>query len=183
VPQRLPCALALVVFAAFAATPALADPKSDVMAAMTQFAKATSFHVAVAGRGIAMDGDMALPSKMHVTAAQFELIKIDSRTWVRLGGKWQRLQLPGMDQMTAEINGAIATARDASNDMIVTDLGMQAPSAGGPALHAYRITNKTDKSPATVFLDGGRLVEVDNADGTSAQFSKFNAPVSIEPPT
>jgi hypothetical protein len=57
--------LALV---AFAAAPALADPKSDLLASMGQFSKTTSFHVTAIGKGQTMEADMVLPSKMHMTA-------------------------------------------------------------------------------------------------------------------
>lgn len=177
--KRLLCALVLVVFGA---SPALADPKSDVMAAMAGFAKASSYHVSVVGKLGGIEGDMALPSKMHITSAQFEMIKIDSATWIKIGGKWRQLQIPGMDRMTAGISGAIHTARGKEDDMVVTDLGMKAPAAGGPPLHAYGVTNKAGKSPATIFLDGGTLTEVDGSDGTAVKFSKFNVPVDISPP-
>ena len=66
--------------------------------------------------------------------------------------------------------------------MVVTDLGMKSPAAGGRPLHAYTVINNAGKIPSTLFLDGGRLSEVDNADGSSVKFSKFDAPVDIEPP-
>ena len=94
--KRLLCALALVVFAA---TPALADPKSDLLAAMGHFAKATTFHMSVTGRGRTMNGDFALPTKMHIISPQFEMIKIDTTTWVKLKGTWQKFALPGTDHM------------------------------------------------------------------------------------
>jgi hypothetical protein len=59
---------------------------------------------------------------------------------------------------------------------------MKTPATGGSALHAYSVTNKAGKSPATIFLSGGRLAEVDSADGNSVTFSNFNVPVDIEPP-
>jgi hypothetical protein len=59
---------------------------------------------------------------------------------------------------------------------------MKTPLSGGPPLHAYTMTNKAGKSPATVFLDGGTLKEVDNTDGSTAIFSKIGVPVDIEPP-
>jgi hypothetical protein len=176
--KRFLCALAVLVFGA---APALADPKSDLMAAMAQFSKATTYHMSVAGRGRAMEADFALPSKLHMTSGQFEMIKIDSTTWVKMGGKWQQFTMPGMDQLTGSINGAIAMAHP-SDDIEVTDLGLKAPITGGPPLHAYSVTNKAGKSPATLFLDGGLLVEIDNTDGTSVRFSKFGTPVDISPP-
>jgi hypothetical protein len=126
---------------------------------------------------------MALPSKMHMTSAQFEMIKIDATTWIKIGGQWRQFAMPGMDQMTGPLTGAIAaTHYDNPDDLVVSDLGMKSPASGGAPLHAYSVTNKAGKSPATIFLDGGRVVEVDNTDGTCVQFSKFNVPVDIEPP-
>ena len=178
--KRLLCALALV---AFSAAPALADPKSDVMAAMMQFAKATTYHMSISGHGQTMDADIQPPSKMHMMSTQFEMIKIDATTWMKVGGKWQKFTMPGMDQMMGSVNGAIATAHASPDDVTVTDLGMKKAAGGGDPLHAYSVTNKAGKSPATIFLDGSRLVEVDSPDGSAVRFSKFNVPVDIEPPT
>jgi hypothetical protein len=177
--KRVLCALALV---AFGAAPALADPKSDVLAAMIGFAKASSYHISVIGKSGAIEGDMALPAKMHIMSPQFEMIKIDSTTWVKVSGGWRQFNMPGMEQMTAGLNEAIATARGKEDDLVVTDLGMKLPGGGGRPLHAYSVTNKAGKSPSTVFLDRGTLVEVDGSDGTAVKFSKFNAPVEISPP-
>jgi hypothetical protein len=177
--KRLLCALALV---AFAAAPALADPKSDVTAAMIQFAKASSYHMEIDSKRGAMEADFAAPGKMHVSSPQFEMIKIDATTWVKIGGKWQQFAMPGMDQMTGAFSTAVATVKSQSDDMVVTDLGMKSPAAGGRPLHAYTVINNAGKIPSTLFLDGGRLSEVDNADGSSVKFSKFDAPVDIEPP-
>ena len=65
--------------------------------------------------------------------------------------------------------------------MVVTDLGMKSPD--GVPLHAYMVRNKAGKSPATIYLDRrGTLVRIDNTDGTSVKFSKFNAHIDIQPP-
>ena len=177
--KRLLCALALV---AFGAAPALADPKSDLMASMIGLGKASSYHVSVISKRGSIEGDIALPSKMHITSPQFEMIKIDQTTWVKIGGQWRQFALPGMEQITAGITGAIETARGKQDDLVVTDLGMKVPAGGGGPMHAYSMTNKAGKSPATAFVDGGTLTEIDNADGTAMKFSKFNVPVDISPP-
>ena len=177
--KRLLCALALV---AFGASPALADPKSDVMAAIVGFAKASSYHVSVIAKRGGIEGDMALPSKMHIISPQFEMIKIDATTWMKIGGQWRQLNMPGMEQMMGGMSGLIDTARGKADDMVVTDLGMKVPSGGGGPLHAYSVTNKAGKSPSTIFLDGGTLTEIDGSDGTALKFSKFNVPVDISPP-
>ncbi|HEV8020824.1 MAG TPA: hypothetical protein VGP41_06140 [Candidatus Lustribacter sp.] len=173
--------LATLALVAFAAAPALADPKSDLMAAMMQFGKASSYHMDVAGKGRTMEADVVLPNKMHMTSAQFEMIKIDQTTWVKMGGKWQQFTMPGMEQIMGSVNSTLATTHP-TDQMVVTDLGMKSPASGGPPLHAYTVTNEAGKSPSTMFLDGGRLVEVDNTDGTMVRFSKFNDPIDISPP-
>jgi hypothetical protein len=179
--RRFLCALALV---AFGAAPALADPKSDLMAAMAQFGKASSYHITALAKGRTMEADMALPAKMHIYSGPMEMIKIDQIVWVKAGSNWQKINmaaLPGADQITNAFNGAIATAHSAADDVTVTDLGMKSPE--GAPLHAYTVTNKAGKSPSTVFLDaGGALVRVENTDGTVVKFSRFNAIDPIVPP-
>jgi hypothetical protein len=178
--KRLLFALALV---AFGAAPALADPKSDVMAVMANFAKATSYHMSVTGKLGTIEGDMALPGKMHIMSPQFEMIKIDTTSWVKVGGVWRQFNMPGMEQMTAIVTETMATARGKVEDLAVMDLGMKVPAGGGRPLHAYSITNNSGKSPSTIFADGSTLVEVDAPDGTAVKFSKFNVPVDISPPS
>jgi hypothetical protein len=178
--KRLLCALGLVVFAV---APALADPKSDLMAAMLQFGKATTYHMDVSAKGHTMAADMALPNKMHMMTPEFEMIKIDSTTWMKIGGKWRQFTVPGMDQITGVFNNAIATAHGAPEDLVVSDLGMKSPAGGGGPLHAYQVTNKSGKTPSTIFLDDNTLVEVDTIDGTFVKFSKYNVPVDITPPS
>ena len=179
--RRFLCALALV---AFGAAPALADPKSDLIAAMAQFGKANSYHITAVAKGRTMEADMALPAKMHVYSGPMEMIKIDQTMWIKAGSNWQKLNLaalPGGDQIMGAFNGAIATAHTAPDDMVVSDLGMKSPE--GAPLHAYSITNKAGKSPSTVFLDGsGALVRVESTDGTVVKFSRYNAIDPIVPP-
>ena len=177
--KRLLCALALV---AFAAAPALADPKSDLVAAMLQFSKVSSYHIMATGKGRSMEADFALPGKMHVYAGPMEMIKIDSTMWMKMNGKWQQFNFPGADQMTAAFNNAIATTHTAPDDLTVTDLGMKSPD--GTPLHAYSVNNKAGKSPSTIYLDAsGMLVRVETEDGSVVTFSKFNAIPPIVPPT
>jgi hypothetical protein len=178
--RRLLCALALV---AFAAAPALADPKSDIMSAMITFGRATSYHMDITAKGHTMAGDIAPPNKMHMSSAEFEMIKIDSTIWIKIGGSWRKMNFPGADQMTAAYTSALETAKSAPDDLIVTDLGMKVPASGGAPLHAYTVTNKAGKSPSTMFLDGSTFVEADTTDGSSIRFSKFNVPVDISPPS
>jgi len=177
--KRLLLALALV---AFAAAPALADPKSDIIAAALKFTTATSFHMTAAAMGRTLDADYAPPDKMHLTAGPLEVIKIGQTTWFNSGGTWRQFAMPGMDQLTGVFTSAIGEVRNASpDDLVVTDLGMKAPA--GIRLHAYTVTNKAGTSPATLYLDGnGWLTRIEMGQGNAVTFSKFNAPLDIEPP-
>jgi len=177
--KRLLCALALVVFAA---TPALADPKSDLMAAFLQFGKATSYHMDVTAKRGTVAIDVAPPGKMHVISPQFEMIKIDTTTYMKIGGQWRSMSIPGVEAMTGAVSSTMAMTKGEPDDFTVTDLGMKSPNAGGSPLHAYSVTNKAGKSPATIFIDGGKVVEIDNTDGTSVTISKYNVPVDIQAP-
>jgi hypothetical protein len=178
--KRLLCALTLF---AFGAAPALADPKSDLMAAMINLQKAGTYHISFMGKDKQkMDGDFAMPSKMHMYSPQMEMIKIDNTVWMKIGGQWRQMNIPGVEAMTASVTGAMSMAHGQADDFVVTDLGMKAPLSGGPALHAYTMTNKAGKSPATAFVDGTVLKEIDNADGGTVTFSKIGVPVDISPP-
>jgi hypothetical protein len=178
--RRLVCGVTLF---ALAVAPALADPKGDVMGAMVGLAKATSYHITISSHNRpSMEADMQAPGKMHMVSPQFEFIKIDTTTWVKMNGTWQKFSLPNMDQMIGGVTGVLDMAHE-PDQLTVTDLGPKTPATGGPALHAYSVVNEAGKSPATMFIDGGRLVEVDNTDGSSVKFSKFNDPVDIEPPS
>jgi len=177
--KRSLCALGLV---AFAAAPALADPKSDVLAAFLQLGKATSYHIDVAAKGGSVEADMAPPGKMHVISPQFEMIKIDTTTYMKIGGQWRQMSIPGMEAMTGAVMSSIALTKGEPDDFTVTDLGMKSPNSGGLPLHAYSVANKAGKSPATVFLDGGKVVEIDSTDGSNVKISKYNVPVDIQPP-
>lgn len=177
--KRLLFVLALV---AFAAAPALADPKSDVGAAMLSFGKATSYHMDVSSKGQTMSVDFApSPNKMHMSSAQFEVIRIDDSMWVKTGGKWQKLPAIAGAQVTAGVNNALATVKSTQEDATITNLGMKVPATGGAPLHAYSVTTKSG-TQATIFLDGATLIETDTTDGSSVRFSNFNAVAPIVPP-
>jgi hypothetical protein len=177
--KRFLCALALF---AFAAAPALADPKSDIMAAMINLQKAGTYHMTINAKNQKMEADMALPAKMHMVMPQMEMIKIDSTMWIKVGGQWRQMNIPNADQLTATVTGAMEMAKGQPDDLVVTDLGLKTPVSGGAPLHAYSMTNKAGKSPSTVFLDGGVVKEIDTTDGTSVVFSKIGVPVDISPP-
>jgi hypothetical protein len=170
--------LAVAILTALAAAPALADPKADLLAAMSQLSKAASYHATAVSRGQTVEFDSAnAGTKMRVATGPMEMIKIDQTMWVKMNGSWRKMTIPGAENMTAAIDRALATVRNSKDDAVITDLGMKSPD--GAPLHAYGVTNKSGTSPSTVYLDGGgTLARIDTTDGTVIKFSKYNA---IEP--
>lgn len=171
--KRLLCALVLF---AFAAAPALADPKSDLMTALTQTAKQSSFHVTATDRGKTFDMDLAPPNKMHMMAGPMEFIKIDSTMYMKMNGTWRQMNIPGMETMMGSVTSAVGYAQGKYNpdDVTVTDLGMKSPE--GVPLHAYSVTNKTGHAPTTLFIDGSsRLARIEGENGMVIRFSKYGA--------
>jgi hypothetical protein len=171
--KRLLFALALF---AFAAAPALADPKSDLMTALMQTAKQPSFHVTATDKGKTFDMDMALPDKMHMMMGPMEMIKLGSTMYLKMNGTWRQMNMPGMDAMMGNVANYVAYARGKYNpdDTVVTDLGMKSPD--GIPMHAYSVTNKGDHDPTMLYIDSSsRLARVDAADGAVVRFSKWGA--------
>ena len=175
--RRLLLAAALVVAVA---APALADPAADVRSAMIAFAKLTSYHLNVQAQGRTIDVDMVIPGKTHIVTSGAEVIAIDGTTWVKAGGSWRQIAFPFMGQLTGMYQSALDALRNPSGDFAVTDLGMK--NVDGESLHAYLVKgNGGDGS--TVYLDRkGALARVDTSNGF-VRFSKFNAPIAIDPPT
>jgi len=177
--KRLLCLISLLAFTAGAA---LADATSDVRTAMLAFAKLTSYHMSIESHGRSIEVDTIPPSKVHVVMTPFEMIKIDQTTWMKTNGTWQKLTMPGMDRVGMMYQGAVDSVAHPPSDLVVTDLGPK--TVDGAPLHAYKITNKAGESPSTVYLDAsGTFVRVESADGGVVRFSKFNARLTIAPPT
>jgi hypothetical protein len=176
--KRLLLALALVIAAAGRAS---ADPMGDVRGAMLAFSHATSFHVSATAQGHDLEADFLPPTKAHFTAGPFEMIVISGTTWVKAGGAWRQFSIPGMDRVTGFVQSAIDTMRNPPDDMVVNDLGPR--TIDGTPLHAYGVVTKSASGTTTLYLDrSGMLARIDNPDSGVVRFSKFNAPLTIDPP-
>ncbi len=177
--------VAIVALVIASALPALADPQSDVVNAMTAFGKLTSYHIdATAGKDRSMSADVVNPGRMHVTAGPAEMIQIDGTTYVKFGGSWRQFAIPGMERIFSPVTYTQKLAAHKA-DVTVTDLGTKVV-AGAP-LHAYLVKSGSVDRPATVYLDGtGALTRVETVDGTGnldvITFSNFNGPISIVAP-
>jgi hypothetical protein len=177
--KRLLLALTLVLALA---APALADPVADVRGAMLALSRATSFHIsATATSGQDVEADFLPPAKAHFVAGPVEIVTIAGTTWVKLAGSWRQFAIPGMDHVTGFVQGTIDTMRNPPDDMTVTDLGPK--SVDGATLHAYAVASKSGGYADTVYLDrGGLLARIDTPSAGVVRFSKYNQPLTIDPP-
>lgn len=176
--KRLLLALALV---AASAGPALADPAGDVRSAMLEFAKLTSFHMSASSQGKTVEADFLPPGKAHFIMPPLEVITIDGTVWAKINGTWQTFAFPGITQLTGTFSAAIDALRNPSADMTVTDLGEK--TVDGTQLHAYGVTSTSGGTPSTVYIDAnGRLVRAEGGSAGVVRFSRFNAPLEIDPP-
>jgi hypothetical protein len=176
--KRLLCALALVVATA---APAFATPLADVDAAMLALGHAKTFHLTFTSHGQSGDVDIVQPGKAHFTFGPFEVIKIDSVTYVKMGGGWKQFTLPGMGRITDLYEGAIRTASHPSDNMTVVDLGPK--TVDGVALHAYTFKHKDQTVPTTLYIDGkGLPALVETDDGSLIRFSNIDGPITIDAP-
>jgi len=132
--NRILVALALTLTVA---APALADPASDVKNAMLAFAGAKSFHVSADAGGRNVEADIVPPARAHFVAGQFEMITISGTTWVKAGGSWHQFTIPGMDQITVFVNGAIDSVRNPPTDMVVRSRHQVDRRRDAPRLHDH----------------------------------------------
>jgi hypothetical protein len=172
--------IATAVLVAFAAAPALADPKSDLLAAFTKFNLAKSYHMSMTSKSGTAEMDFAPPSKIHMKMPQGEMIKIDQTMWMNTGGTWRKFTIPGMDQIVSNYTGMATVTKGQPDDFTVTDLGIKSPD--GAPLHAYSVVNKSMNSPSTIYVDaGGNVVRMEDNKGDIMRISQVNS-VDIEPP-
>jgi hypothetical protein len=125
---------------------------------------------------------MIPPTKAHFVAGPVELITIDGTTWMKFGGGWHQFTVPGMDRITGFVQGTIDTMRNPPDDLAVTDLGMK--TVDGVPLHAYAVATKTAGGQGTLYLDrSGMIARIDNPSAGVIRFSKYNAPLIVQPPS
>jgi hypothetical protein len=148
---------------------------------MLAFAKLTSFHMSASTQGKTVEADFLPPGKAHFIMPPLEVITIDGTVWAKINGNWQKFAFPGIAQLTGTFNAAVDAARNPPADMNVTDLGEK--TVDGAQLHAYAVTSKSGGTPSTVYIDAnGMLVRVESGSAGVVRFSRFNAPLEIDPP-
>ena len=121
--MRITLAL-LATAAAFAATPALADPCVDeIKAAMGKALTSGPIRMESTIGGatqMTMKGEIVPPANMHATvdtAGQvIEMVILDGKAWMNMAGAWMELPAEAAAQMTAGFNMANTDALDAMTE-------------------------------------------------------------------
>lgn len=114
----------LATAAAFAATPAFADPCVDeIKAAMGKAMTSGPMRMESTITGataMSMKGEIVPPANMHAvvdTAGQvIEMTILDGKAWMNMAGAWMELPAAAAEQMTAGFNMADTSALDAMTD-------------------------------------------------------------------
>jgi len=164
-------------FIAMATGSALADPSSDLVNASIATTKAPSYHVSVTTSGTTIESDVVNPNKAHAIAKDMEMIVIGSAMYVKMDGKWKKMNVPGLWSDPTDVAKKMQLHR---TDFTASDLGMR--TVGGVPYHAYALTDTKKHSKQTVYVDAaGRFGRVET-DGIVMIFSKYGENVSIVAP-
>lgn len=157
---------------------ALADPSPVLIGAVAATMNQPSYHVSIRSpRGGTNEADMVKPDKMHVYMKDGESIVIGSTMYMKMGGKWTKMNVPGL---WSDPTSAVKMLQTNHADYSSVDLGMR--NVGGVPYHAYTVTNSKKHTTETVYLDSaGRLGRIEER-GIVMVFSKYGETVSIQPP-
>jgi hypothetical protein len=167
---------------------AVADPLPPQLAtAFANFGAAKTYHMTLNAHGQQMDLDVVSPGRQHMTMhggkMDMEMIRIDSDTYMKMNGTWQKFSLPGMDALFSKYAKYREIATGHTTDVKIADLGMTA--VGGDPMHEYAISSAT--SDATdVYVGADGLIHqmvINGKDGTATMvFSGYNSPITIVAP-
>ena len=171
--------LAAVLVVGASAAPAFADATSDVYSAMGGFQKLHSFHMDVTTRAGHMFVDIVKPDRMHVVSPRGESYVIGSMMYMKVHGSWQKL--PGVGAKMLSIGDFARNTEWPRGQYVATDLGPVV--VDGAQLHAYQVKKKASgKDETKIFLDSrGRVARMETAT-TVSRISKFDEPLTIQPP-
>jgi hypothetical protein len=171
---------ALGALFALAAAPASAGA-DDLRAAMAKFGALSSYEMTISARGRTTTIDIVNPHSRSMRSEGIEVIDIGPTTYMKMGGKWQKLRSsPGSSGTHVGIGESVRTMARKANDVKATDLGMK--PVGGEVLHAYRM--QSDGRTGTIYIgrDGLPHRFEDSGRHETLTISKFNAIAPIRPP-
>ncbi|HEY6237163.1 MAG TPA: hypothetical protein VIW69_18820 [Candidatus Elarobacter sp.] len=171
--------LAAVLVVGASAAPAFADATSDVYSAMAGFQKLHSFHMDVTTRAGHISADTVKPDRMHVVTPHGETYIIGPMMYMKLHGTWRKL--PGAGANVLSIGDFARNTESTRGQYVATDLGTVV--VDGAPLHAYQVKKKASgKDETKIFVDSrGRVTRIETAT-TVARISKFDEPMTIQPP-
>ena len=154
------------------------DGSVAIIAALAVTMNQSSYHLTMTTPGSdTVETDFVKPDKMHIVMKGVESIVIGSTMYVKMSGKWQKMDAKGLWSNPAD---AVKLMQTAHADYTSVDLGMS--TAGGVPYHAYRVTDTKRHTSETIFIDAaGRLGRME-VRGSVITFSKYGEAFSIQPP-
>jgi hypothetical protein len=182
--RRFFCTLAALAVGAVP-LPIRADPTSDVLAAGKNFAALKSWHAEESSDGRSIGVDFSAPDRFRIQTPAGTQYVIGSEMYVTVAGHTMKLAIPQVASMIAQFRSPGQAATFAKTHP-VTDLGNS--SVGGVATHAYGFDDTTEGITTHNVLDVGpkalpyRMTVTSNRGNAVIIYSKFNVPVTIEPP-
>ena len=152
--------IALAALAALTlATPALAECKDEVIAALSKQRKSKAFRMEtsmVSEQGpVKMTVEYVPPGRMHqvvtvaVEAKPTETLVVDGRAWAKDGDAWEELSADTAKQMVSQINEQLSDEEGA----IGTVACLGSTALDGQELMAYRIENDAQTGPKDMSSD------------------------------
>lgn len=176
-------------------TPALADCKGDLNAALSLFQAGKPFHtqtmVTVEGQSMMMEADVLLPDRMRMRGPQGTFVMTKSGVWMDHGGAFMKMPADLAAMMREGINNGIS--HSATNLKNIKCLGKQAFEGGTYLAYSYatggQMMGVKSTGKVTLYVDGAGApawqVIVGNAKGktsTTVQKITFDPRIKIEDP-
>lgn len=172
--------LALAMTASAAATPA-----DDLMHAADKFAAVKTFHATMTAGKRVSEIDYAAPDRWHMTMPPSDSYVIGSTVYVKAGGSWMKLPLPGMQAMTDQLRTP-AQIREHIASLTIVDQGTDSDG------HKYAYDTSSNGYTAHVVMwiglaDGlpHKMLVTPQGKGSpvTVVYSRYNEPITITPPT
>jgi hypothetical protein len=182
--RRFVCALAASAVAALP-LPIRADATSDVLAAGKNFAALTSWHAESSAQGQSIGVDFSAPDRFRIETPAGTQYVIGSEMYVTVAGHTMKLAIPQAASMIAQFRSP-GQAATFTKTHAVKDLG--ASSVGDVQTHAYGFDDTTQGITTHNVLDVGpkqlpyRMTVNSDRGKVIITYSKFNVPVTIQPP-
>lgn len=176
------------VLAASAPLAARADSSGDLAAAVSRFTHLKSWHASmVSSSGHTVEADFAAPNRFRMTLPTGPAYFIGQTVYISMGGHTMKMAVPQAAAYIQDLRSPGNVTKFAKSHN-VQDLGSS--SADGVATHAYAFDDTTHGISSHVKVDVGQadgylrraIVTSAGHGATTVHYSKFNVPVTIQPP-